>query len=95
MPRLGGFPQDRSVDLDVLFESMTSTSGAEVVQTSLPLEPEREALSVIQITYDLPLDVEKILTIGAPAGRFQGGLVETCLDITTRTRCRVFRCQVG
>jgi hypothetical protein len=44
MPRLGGFPQNRRFDLDALFESTTSTSGAEVVQTSLPPGPEREAV---------------------------------------------------
>ncbi|WP_341267958.1 hypothetical protein [Gordonia malaquae] len=44
MPRLGGFPQDRSVDLGALFESTTSTSGSNLVQTSLPPGPEREAI---------------------------------------------------
>jgi hypothetical protein len=44
MPRLGGFPQNRPFDLDAIFESRTSTSGSEVVQTSLPAGHECEAL---------------------------------------------------
>jgi hypothetical protein len=44
MPRLGGFPQNRPFDLDALFESMSGTSGSEVVQSSLPPGPEREAM---------------------------------------------------
>lgn len=44
MPRLGGFPQNRSFDLDALFESTTSTSGSEVVQTSVSPGHEREAI---------------------------------------------------
>lgn len=44
MPRLGGFPQNRPLDLDALFERTSGTSGSGVVQTSLPPGPEREAL---------------------------------------------------
>ena len=44
MPRLGGFPQNRPFDLDALFESTSGISGSEVVQTSLPPGPEREAI---------------------------------------------------
>lgn len=44
MARLGGFPQNRPPDPDALFERSSGTSGSEVVQTSLPPGPEREAL---------------------------------------------------
>lgn len=44
MPRLGGFPQNRPLDLDALFERTSGTSGSGVVQTSLPPGPEREVL---------------------------------------------------
>lgn len=44
MPRLGGFPHNRPFDLDALFESTTSSSGSEVMKTSLPPGPEREEL---------------------------------------------------
>lgn len=43
MPRLGGFPQRRSLDSDALFESAMG-SEAGVMQRSLPPGPERDAL---------------------------------------------------
>lgn len=43
MPRLGGFPRNSSFDLDALFESTPGSSEAEVLRTSLPPGPEREA----------------------------------------------------
>lgn len=44
MTRLGGFPEHRPSDLDALFESTTPTSGAEVIRSSIPPGPKREAL---------------------------------------------------
>lgn len=44
MPRLGGFPENQPFDVSPLFESTTSASGSEVVRTSLPPGPERDAV---------------------------------------------------
>ena len=44
MARLGRFPENRSLNIDALFESTASSSGSETVQTSLPPGPERDAI---------------------------------------------------
>ncbi|MDV8022696.1 hypothetical protein [Rhodococcus sp. IEGM 1330] len=44
MARLGGFPENRSLNIDALFEVTASSSGSETVQTSLPPGPERDAI---------------------------------------------------